>query len=171
MYIVLSQCCLRRVTLLKWSAKKLDQNAPWILFYNSGLVSAWDVPCHEAEFQSSSVSYKTEHFRAVLSWFILVERPPFINTSHKLRVFPDLPFAMKLMPISKSVETIKKAPWQSEATGSSTRFCNSFGWPRERGTVYAQTFMPTLCGQRVVRAKGVFLSFPRYFQTSAKAPG
>lgn len=114
MYIVLSQCCLWRVTLLKWFAKKLDQNAPWILFYNSGLVSAWDVPCHEAEFQSSSVSYKTEHFRAVLSWFILVERPPFINTSHKLRIFPDLPFAMKLMPISKSVETIKKAPWQAK---------------------------------------------------------
>lgn len=114
MYIVLSQCCLQLVTLLKWSAKKLDQNAPWILFYNSGLVSAWDVPCHEAEFQSSSVSYKTEHFRAVLSWFILVERPPFINTSHKLRIFPDLPFAMKLMPISKSVETIKKAPWQAK---------------------------------------------------------
>ena len=28
MYIVLSQCCLQLVTLLKWSAKKLDQNAP-----------------------------------------------------------------------------------------------------------------------------------------------
>ena len=28
MYIVLSQCCLRRVTLLKWFDKKLDQNAP-----------------------------------------------------------------------------------------------------------------------------------------------
>lgn len=163
MYIVLSQCCLRRVTLLKWSAKKLDQNAPWILFYNSGLVSAWDVPCHEAEFQSSSVSYKTEHFRAVLSWFIQVERPPFINTSHKLRLRWSLcQFLSQWRPL--------KNPVASEATGSSTRFCNSFGWPRERGTVYAQTFM-RLCGQRVVRAKGVFLSFPRYFQTSAKAPG